>query len=150
MKETKCCDKCDARQYPPVLGAHTCWDDKCECHVSNKVANKEDDTCHSEEKKCWCGDAFGKCPLSPSDKTWEYTMKTIGKISNIHPEIVDEFILITNQELTSATIKAREEVLREMLLYRKSFPQITTKENILDFIVSFANEKSINLEEPSK
>lgn len=27
-----CCDRCDARQIPPVLGAHDCWDENCKCH----------------------------------------------------------------------------------------------------------------------
>jgi hypothetical protein len=31
-KTTKCCDKCDAQQIPPVLGGSNCWDSNCECH----------------------------------------------------------------------------------------------------------------------
>ena len=29
MRRIKCCPKCEA---PPVIGGHTCWDDKCVCH----------------------------------------------------------------------------------------------------------------------
>lgn len=35
-----------------------------------------------------------------TNNNWIETMKTIGKISSIHPEIVDEFILITKDLLT--------------------------------------------------
>lgn len=35
-----------------------------------------------------------------TNNNWIETMKTIGKISSIHPEIVDEFILITKDLIT--------------------------------------------------
>lgn len=35
MADRRCCDKCDARQIPPVLGGAECWDENCECHKPN-------------------------------------------------------------------------------------------------------------------
>lgn len=57
-----------------------------------------------------------------TNNNWIETMKTIGKISSIHPEIVDEFILITKDLLTKKdqehkteleSIKGEIENLRE-------------------------------------
>jgi hypothetical protein len=34
---SQCCDKCDARQIPPVLGGHDCWDENCSCHKIQRL-----------------------------------------------------------------------------------------------------------------
>lgn len=29
----ECCDRCNAQQISPVLGASSCWDYNCHCHI---------------------------------------------------------------------------------------------------------------------
>ena len=43
-------------------------------------------------------------------KEWEKTMRDIGVVSKIHPEIVDEYILICKEAISSYTQEIRDAI----------------------------------------
>ncbi len=128
-------------------------------NLSDKVANKEEmcgEICPGPRGTISGHVCFNKkpCPIhSPSDKTWEERFdEDFGRESYYccggdfcsgheeQPKEIKEFI---TKELTSATIKAKEEVLRYMKgLFVPGWEHKAINE--------YAKALGINLEEPSK
>lgn len=65
------------------------------------------------------------------NNNWIETMKTIGKISSIHPEIVDEFILITKELLTKKDQEHKaelESIKEEVQKLLETLPELESDE----------------------
>ncbi len=123
MKENKPkCEACDALGSFGVIRPedHTC--DKSICHLEEKKCE------HKEVVLCDCPENCGtyRCkeckmwqptPVSPSDKTWEEpSIEYIAKdfINSIEGTDKDWKIRRLIDLLTSATIKAKRELLEEL------------------------------------
>ena len=127
--------------------------------TEHKLPNKEECICEEDNKL-----TQAMCPLhgapgyraSPSDKTWEERFRNLapnGLVELVDFEGTKPVFDFIQQEITSATIKAKEEVLRGLILERIDVgPSVKNEvKHVLAIeVLEYAKSIGINLEEPIK